>query len=462
MLLKNSFKTYLLMFLVFLGIFIPFFVFGAIFSDNFNSYNVGDLNGQDSWSCISGSAIITDTRSNSAPNGVKTYTETSIRNFNTPSTSGEFSIYFYGIDSENTYILIRNVANTKNFSVSFNDTWWGDFVIACNTYVQESNLVFRNVVENVWHKLKIKFGGDLGNNFQLSLDDSAYSKLCIYTASGAGNFDEFRFTGGTQYMWWDDILDCASVYCGGTPTIFGISPVSETEITSLTATFEFGYSNFNWDTSSGYAGFVVNFRDYKIGAVAKSIQYLKNQLMPNGTGTETINLNDFEIDKNGTWHFTGLGFGTHLDIEGGMFLTGRGYVDFWTEDLATPDYNLIFNIAGLTIPYTFSTPTEWYSENITRFDTPTDFFIAFVGFLTPIFEKVGEFGVRVQDMFDQNEAYDRGYALGGIFPFVEGYVQKIDIFFGGFPLTNFFKYSILIMLAIFIVNAVMKFIPFFG
>jgi hypothetical protein len=246
------------------------------------------------------------------------------------------------------------------------------------------------------------------------------------------------------------------------PMLFGISPLTGIEITDLTATFEFGYSSFDFDTSSGYAGFVVNFKDNKIGANANSIQYLKNNLDPSGSGTKIITLSDFGFDSNGIWKFTGLGFGTHLDIEGGMFLTGRGYVDFWTDDLATPDYTLLINVPTLPTPYSFSEPTAWYETHQSRFATPTAFFADFVNLISPIFENVGEFGVRAQEFFNKTEAYDRGYALGAVFPIIGGYIQKIDLFFGGFPLASFLIYLILVMAGIFIIRVVMKFIPFFG
>lgn len=241
--------------------------------------------------------------------------------------------------------------------------------------------------------------------------------------------------------------------------IWGIDPATGTEITDLNTEIEIGYEGFDWEI---YEGFMVNFRDNKLGVVVNSIQFLADDLDPSGTGEKIINLQDFNFDSNGIWDLTGFGFGTHLDIEGGMFITTRGWIDFWTDDLIDPPYYLTINVEGLPDPYVFTEPEDWYSTNVERFDTPTTLFTSFVGLLSPIFEKVGDFGIRAQAMFDQNEAYDRGYSLGEIFPLLNGYIQKIDQFFGGFPLVSFFKYLILVMLAIFIIRVVMKFIPFFG
>lgn len=243
------------------------------------------------------------------------------------------------------------------------------------------------------------------------------------------------------------------------PEIQGYSPESGTEITDLDQSITIKYFNFDWEI---YSGFVVNFRDLKIGATSNSRLFLADNLDPTGTGQVQINLQDFGFDSNGKWYLTGLGFGTHLDIEGGMFLTTRGYIDFYTDELVEITYFLLLNVETLPDPYTFTGGDEWYTTNVERFDEPTTLFTSFVDIFTPIFEKTGEFGMRVQNMFDEDEAYDRGYAMGEIFPLISGYTQKIDQFFGGFPLVSFFKYLILVMLAIFVVRAIMKFIPFFG
>ena len=241
--------------------------------------------------------------------------------------------------------------------------------------------------------------------------------------------------------------------------IQGLLPESGTEITDLDQNLIVKYQGFDWEI---YSGFVVNFRDDKIGGLGNSQGFIADDLNPAGTGQVEVNLQDFEFDTNGQWHLTGSGFGTHLDIEGGMFLTTRGYIDFWTEELVSPSYYLTINVEALPTPYTFTDPDDWYSTSVLRFDTPTGFFTSFVGLMTPVFEKVGEFGIRTQTMFDQKEAYDKGYALGEIFPLINGYIEKIDLFFGGFPLASFLKYLILVMSAIFIVRTVMKFIPFLG
>jgi len=242
-------------------------------------------------------------------------------------------------------------------------------------------------------------------------------------------------------------------------SIQGLSPESATEITDLNENITIKYLGFDWEI---YDGFIVNFKDDKIGGLGNSQIFLADDLSPTGSGQVEINLQDFGIDSNGSWHLTGLGFGTELDIEGGMFLTTRGYIDFWTNELVSPSYYLAINVEGLPNPYVFTEPNDWYSVYVERFDTPTAFFTAFVGLLSPIFEKIGEFGIRAQSMFDQNEAYERGYSLGEVFPIINGYIGKIDLFFGGFPLASFFKYLILTMFAIFIIRTILKFIPFFG
>lgn len=275
-----------------------------------------------------------------------------------------------------------------------------------------------------------------------------------------GEVEYFSYIQGAEPIIWPDksfleILGPLSqeVY------IEGFSPASTTEITDLDQNITIKYYNFDWEI---YNGFIVSFIDDKLGVVAESQQFLADDLSPTGSGQVVVNLQDFNIDTNGKWYLTALGFGTELDIQGGMFLTTRGYVDFWTDELVDPEYYLLINIEGFASPYTFTDPEDWYGVNVDRFDTPTDFFYDFVGLLTPIFEKISDFNLRSQSFFDKLESYDRGYALGEIFPLATGYVKKIESFFGGFPLIQFFIYAILTIIAIFIIRMTIKFIPFIG
>jgi hypothetical protein len=446
-------------FLAFLGILLPLFAFAynTFLTDDFETYDYGTLAGQHDWIVSTTANVVSE----------ETYT-------------GSHAAYVVGGSSN---ILYKNATSEDEGILSFwfypkdNNDWGfrGDSSIdgQWQFYTKVSNCAanycdfsyfdggwqFYNTIHTLtWHFVSIRWhivGSDFKWTFKLDTGDWQDEMNTQYQA--AKYIDRIRFERSAGEFYFDDIG--GEITPSFEPRIIGLLPASATEITSPETTLTIKYQNFDWNT---YDGFIVNFKDNKIGAVAQSQQFLAEDLNPSGTGQVEINLQNFEIDTNGAWYLTGLAFGTHLDIEAGMYLTTRGYIDFWSDELVETPYYLLINISELPAPYTFTEPNDWYSANSERFATATPFFTSFVGLLSPIFEKVGDFGTRVQNMFDQKEAYDKGFALGEVFPLINGYVQKIDLFFGGFPLVAFFKYLILIMLAIFIVRAVMKFIPFFG
>lgn len=116
---------------------------------------------------------------------------------------------------------------------------------------------------------------------------------------------------------------------------------------------------------------------------------------------------------------------------------------------------------NLEIPYYFSDPETWYSTH-SRYPTSTAFFSDFIGIMAPIFERVTGFAIGIKDVFNTDEAYQTGYSFGAVLPAINGYIDKIDDFFGGFPLGTIFKWSIFVLVAIFIIRLVFKFIPGFG
>lgn len=117
---------------------------------------------------------------------------------------------------------------------------------------------------------------------------------------------------------------------------------------------------------------------------------------------------------------------------------------------------------NLEIPYNFSNPEDWYSTHTSRYATSTAFFSDFIGIMAPVFERVTGFAVGIKDIFNTDEAYETGYKFGAVLPAINGYIDRIDDFFGGFPLGTIFKWSIFVLVAIFIIRLIFKFIPFFG
>ena len=165
-------------------------------------------------------------------------------------------------------------------------------------------------------------------------------------------------------------------------------------------------------------------------------------------GTFQIPFSAFNIKENGNWVL-------HANAEHDANL----FMDF-TPD---PAYTLTFNVSGNTIPYAFTNWNTWYTTNAAGgYSAPSDFANSIEGFFQPIFTNAYEFANNTLAYFNASTAYDKGDQIGLVFPTTQAYLNKINVFFGGFPLIQFFEFLIIVMLGIFIIRTIFKFIPFFG
>lgn len=174
------------------------------------------------------------------------------------------------------------------------------------------------------------------------------------------------------------------------------------------------------------------------------------------SGTFSIPLSYFGISANGQW-----------DLEGSATYANTQLSDMYiTTDLISPTgYNLIFDVEGFHTPYTFTDFDTWYDTNVSNYDSPSTWASGMIGYLQPILEKIAEFGARLQDYLDTSTAWQRGNDIGSVFPVVNAYILKINIFFGGFPIAQFFQWGILIMIGMFAIKIILKllsFIPVIG
>ncbi|MBX4200890.1 hypothetical protein KW786_02055 [Candidatus Parcubacteria bacterium] len=172
------------------------------------------------------------------------------------------------------------------------------------------------------------------------------------------------------------------------------------------------------------------------------------------SGTFSVPLSYFDFDYNGDWVLTAV-----------SDLKAPQLSDFiQTANIIDPvGYHLNINFSALTTPFTFDDWSTWYSTNSAGgYSEPSDFGNDFTGFFRPIFENAFRFANQVLGYFNADQAQAKGQQLGSVFPIADAYVKKIDLFFGGFPLSAFFQFAVIVMLAIFVIRTIFKFIPFFG
>lgn len=233
------------------------------------------------------------------------------------------------------------------------------------------------------------------------------------------------------------------------PIITITAPTTGATITSTATTLD-----GNWDEIDPaiYKNITLYFNSNFIGeqSVAKIIS------ITNATGSFSFPLSDFGISANGQW-----------DLKGNATFKNTQLSDMYiTPDIISPSgYNLIFNVSGFHTPYTFTDFDTWYDANVSNYDSPSTWASGMIGYLQPILEKIAEFGARLQDYLDTSTAYQRGNDIGSVFPVVNAYILKINIFFGGFPIAQFFQWGILIMIGMFAIKIILKllsFIPVIG
>lgn len=258
--------------------------------------------------------------------------------------------------------------------------------------------------------------------------------VCSSFGGSGGYLWRFILTGTTWHLWTDE------------PTIYITAPASASTITNLLTDLEVSFSSINHNT---FAYMVLEFYDNKIGETSQSYTYA----ITADNGDFVVPLSTFNFTKNGDW-------------------TLRASIEYWGDygnlifDLSpSPPYYLTLDIEGLPTPYAFTSFDDWYDTNVSEYEAPSAWTENLVGFLQPMLEKIGEFGNRITDYLNVSDAYDKGFKIGGVFPVVIAYVNKINLFFGGFPIVQFFQWSIVAMVGIFAIKVILKllsFIPVFG
>ena len=227
------------------------------------------------------------------------------------------------------------------------------------------------------------------------------------------------------------------------------SPPSGSTITSVDGTNISG----RWDILHPEWYHDIEF-SFSSGAIGESTETFFITDLNNGSGTFTIPLSEFSLPSNGTWYLKATL--TYKSVQLSDMLI--------TENIVFPEgYNLKLEIPGLPTAYQFTDFPDWYETNAAGgYEYPSDFASSITDFFIPIFERAGEFTNKTLQYFNSNEAYNKGNELGSVFPTTQAYLDKINVFFGGFPLIQFFEFLVIIMLGIFTIRTIFKFIPFFG
>jgi hypothetical protein len=226
--------------------------------------------------------------------------------------------------------------------------------------------------------------------------------------------------------------------------VWGVSPASGGTTTSTDTNISIGWEG--WDFEDIYKDFVFSFREKNTGILTGTKIFAPTTT----AGTYTLPLSDFGISKNGNYYL-------HAKARSYLY----EYTAYYTGDLVSPEWWINVNVEGWEAIFEMPATSTWYAAH-SKFATPTAGFLTITNFLTPIYNKLGEFGNRAIEFLNIEEAYDRGYDLGKIIPTYTQYITGIEVFFGGFPIIQIFTAFLAVLLGIFIGRLILKFVPFIG
>jgi hypothetical protein len=444
----QSLKIALIFSTIFIGLFLFTNVFGATIFEDFNSYTANvDLLGQGSWTGTPDTCWVVDDVNCFEGKCAETHTSNSqiYKDF-ASSTDGTRVIYLR-LKNYSQYKLVFRYSGIGAHSGNLADFYHEENVFSMETHIGEKTILATTTAD-VWFKLTCEYQGldhfaEAERQVRCKVNNNTFSAWKqIY--SPADNFTRVYF----QSYYVGDRFDyfASEEYTPPPPPafrVYGISPVSGTEITSTSTDFTFGWEGLDPEI---YEGFTLNFREKNTGIVVKQKIFFTSSIY----GATTTPLINFEFDKNSDYY-----------LESAGILVSDYYRVEAYNDLVSPDYFLTINFEGLSPVFEMTDFETWYGVN-SKFATPTAIFTSITGFLSPVFSKLGEFGARTTDFFDIADAYTRGYNLGLIFPTFSQYVDEIEVFMGGFPIVKLFLIALIVLLGIFAIKLIMKFIPFFG
>jgi len=441
--------------------FLPLIVFGAVpFEDSFN-YELGNLTGQGGWLDWGGAPsyppfkVVAEGYSGYGASSWYGGVSNPSNNFKTGASTTEGSLQFHfkvSASGSNPWqsgrFSISEETEDQNIQLDF-DCKDGNCEQANGVrirYVSTSSSPVLGYVEaNTWTKMSVEWD-TISNTQRFKIAENDWSDL-TEIINEPESLAVIKFY-GTSYVS-DFTIFFDEIETGVPPPppelrVWGISPVSGTSTATTTINFTFGWEG--WDFEDIYKDFVLSFYEKNTGIVVGSVIYEPTTI----TGSSTLALSSFGFYKTGDYYFKTKARSPLYE-----------YTAYYTTDLVSPVWWINLNVAGWSPVFEMPDYTTWYAEN-SKFATSTAIFTGITNFLSPIFGKIGEFGNSVVAFLDLDEAYDRGYDLGLTIPLFSAYVSEIEVFFGGFPIIQLFLAFLVILLGIFIVRLILKFIPGLG
>lgn len=423
---------------------LPAIVLGASpVEDDFDTYNTGALYPQSIWADWGGynDPVVNTTLFVSSPNSIFTETNQYMRGYATGTAveSGSVKISFYSVDGivacpRGTFLQVGTGAygGERIGTIEVKTIGSDCKVIGDNLY--EDYIVLGDFTFDIWHTFEIEWDKDT-HSVRYKYDTGSWTAwrvkevfehadAIVLSTGVAGSRDYF------------DNLEAGAPPTPPELRVWGVSPESGTTATSTATNFTIGWEGFDFEDI--YTDFVFSFYEENTEIIVGSVIYTPTTT----AGTYTLPFSSFGFDKNGKYYLKAKARSPLWE-----------YTAYYTSDLVSPEWWINFNVSGWEAVFEMPEFESWYAST-SKFATSTAIFTGITTFLSPIMNKLGEFGNKVVEFLDLEEAYDRGYDLGKIIPTFRHYVSGIEVFFGGFPIIQIFLAFIVILLGVFVVRLI--------
>jgi len=240
---------------------------------------------------------------------------------------------------------------------------------------------------------------------------------------------------------YDEIQYTSNFYLTFQPEIDIIYPLDESEIIG---TFEMEIAFWR---AENYDRLMITFEDWDIGSVcplktdtsyqAERDAFFNNQSLPyfssflaTSSGTTTIEIDNLEIGN--------------YNCNKCYFITTAGLI---SENLCWGyRLNVLTYIPPVDVPEYYLPISEWnnyYSEHSDRYATSTPIFTAMAETFTPMITWVGNTILFFNNYFNPETAGNRGEEIGNAVRKARGYLESIDDFFGGLPISTIFIFYLI-------------------
>jgi hypothetical protein len=438
-------------------------VFGAvIFEDDFEGYDLGNLNGQGGWSGSTSYQVVETQAHSGTQSAFITDIDDShhiTKDGAELQTLGLQSIRFYfngetaGTTRQTVWYLLNEDEGLISALFFRYDTGTSKWRFLYQQGVDPYGLVVLDddVELDTWHAVQVEY--DIANwRYKVKLNNGDWTDwldFFDYLEGSTEGIKSIRILVNGMQLWFDTIAGEVEFE----PYIEVTDPVTEDTITDLETSITIKYYYIDPEI---YDGIIVYFQN-EYGIASTPIY----EEIAEASGTINTDFATFELDKNGKWYFRGMAYFQELDTYGDLYLTDRGYIQKYTGNLVSPAFWITLDIEGFEEIFYMSDFETWYGEEVEEFDAPTGTFLRFANFFTPIFDKVGGFADEMEEMFNGDIAYDKGYTLGLIIPLARNHFEIIRVFTGGFPVFEFLAIIIIIMFATILIKIITKFIPLF-